>query len=83
MEYSMHAILLGDFSAFADKIYCWFLRCDFENVGTPLKLKKTLWPLFMGGVQLPQGYTYFEEIVYFLRLSSQKFLVLILSTSER
>ena len=39
--------------------------------------EKTLWPLFMDGVQLPQGYIYFEAI-YFLPLSSQKFLVLIL-----
>ena len=33
----------------------------------------------MDGVQLPQGYSHFEEAVYFLPLSSQKFLVL---TSE-
>ena len=36
----------------------------------------------MDGVQLPQGYSHFEEAVYFLPLSSQKFLVLILSKSE-
>ena len=36
----------------------------------------------MDGVQLPQGYSHFEEAVHFLLLSSQKFLVLILSTSE-
>ena len=36
----------------------------------------------MDGVQLPQGYSQFEEAVYFLPLSSQKFLVLILPTSE-
>ena len=36
----------------------------------------------MDGVQLPQGYDHFEEAVYFLPLSSQKFLVLILSTTE-
>ena len=36
----------------------------------------------MDGAQLPQGYGHFEEAVYFLPLSSQKFLVLILSTSE-
>ena len=35
----------------------------------------------MDGVQLPQGYSHFEEAVYFLPLSSQKFLVFILSTS--
>ena len=37
----------------------------------------------MDGVQLPQGYSHLEEAVYFLTFSSQKFLVLILSTSER
>ena len=42
----------------------------------------TLWPLFMDRVQLPQGYSHFEEAVYFLPFSPQKFLVLILSTSE-
>ena len=36
----------------------------------------------MDGVQLPQGYSHFEEGVYFLPFSSQKFLVLILSTPE-
>ena len=36
----------------------------------------------MDGVQLPQGYSHFEEAVYFLPFSSQKFLVLILSISE-
>ena len=30
----------------------------------------------MDGVQLPQGYIHFEEAVYFLSFSSQKFLVL-------
>ena len=45
------------------------------------KTKKTLWPLFMDGVQPPQGYSHFEEAVYFLSISFQKFLVLTLSTS--
>ena len=36
----------------------------------------------MDGIQLPQGYSHFEEAVYFLPLSSQKFLVLILSTLD-
>ena len=36
----------------------------------------------MDGVQLPQGYIHFEEAVYFLPFSSQKFLELILSNSE-
>ena len=44
------------------------------------KEKKALWPLFM--VRLPQGLSNFEEAIYFLRLSSQKFLVLILSTLD-
>ena len=45
-------------------------------------LKKALWPLFMVGIRLPQGYSHFEEAVHFLPLSSQKFLVLILPTSK-
>ena len=36
----------------------------------------------MHELQLPQGYSHFEEAVYFLPFSSQKFLVLILSTLE-
>ena len=36
----------------------------------------------MDGVQVSQGYSHFEEAVYFLPFSSQKFLVLILSTLE-
>ena len=36
---------------------------------------KTLWPLFMDGFQLPQSCSHFKEAVYFLPLSSQKFLV--------
>ena len=36
----------------------------------------------MDGVQLPQGYSHFDEAVYFLPFSSQNFLVLNLSTSE-
>ena len=39
-------------------------------------LKKLSGPFFMDGVQLPQGYSHFEEAVYFLPFSSQKFLVL-------
>ena len=44
------------------------------------KKKKTLWPLFIDGVQLPQGCSHLEQAVYILPFSSQKFLVLILST---
>ena len=47
-----------------------------------LKRKKNFMPLFMDGVQLPQGLNHFEEAVYLLPLSSQKFLVLILLTLE-
>ena len=36
----------------------------------------------MDRVQLPQSYSHIKEGVYFLPFSSQKFLVLILSTSE-
>ena len=36
----------------------------------------------MDGVQLPQGYSHFEEAVFFSPFRSQKFLVLVLSTSE-
>ena len=36
----------------------------------------------MDAVQLPQSLSHFEEAVYFLPLSSHKFLVLILSTLE-
>ena len=36
----------------------------------------------MDGVQLPQGYSHFEEAVYFLPLSSQKFLVSVLHQNK-
>ena len=36
----------------------------------------------MDGVQLLQDYSHFEEAVYFITLSPQKSLELILSTSE-
>ena len=39
-------------------------------------------PFFMDGVQLPQHYSHLEEAVHFLPFSSQKFLILILSTWE-
>ena len=48
-----------------------------------LNKKKTVWPLFMDGVLLPRGESPFEEEIYFSPLSSQKFLVLVLSTSNR
>ena len=52
------------------------------NIEVFLNFKNFIAPFFMDGVQLPQGYSHFEEAVYFLPFSSQKFLVLILSTSE-
>ena len=61
------------------------LFCNFfVNLLYHSTLKKTLilWPLFMDGVQLPQGKSHFEVAVYFLPLISQKFLRLIFSTSE-
>ena len=44
-----------------------------------IKKKKTLWPFFMDGVQLPQDQNenHFQEAAYFLPLSSQKLLVFI------
>ena len=41
-----------------------------------------LWPLFIDGVHPPEGYSHFEEAVYFLSLSSQKSQILIFSTLE-
>ena len=62
-----------------DDIVC---NIAFYADDTKKKKKKKLWPLFMDGLQQPQGYSHFQEAVYFLPFSSQKFLVLILSTSE-
>ena len=43
---------------------------DSETKGNYLPdKKKTLWPLFMDGVQLSQDYSHFEEAVYFLPFS--------------
>ena len=46
-----------------------------KEINFRIKKKKTLWHLFMDGVQLPQGYSHFEEAVYSLSFSSQKFLI--------
>ena len=40
-------------------------------------------PFYRWGSTAPRLYSHFKEAVYFLLLSSQKFLALILSTSER
>ena len=54
--------------------------CESSS-GDDIDIKKTnLMAPFLDGVQLPQGYSHFEEAVYFLPLSSQKFPVLILLT---
>ena len=59
---------------------CFWCFISFTN--QTFKKNQTWWPLFMDGVQLLQGYSHFQEAVYFLQLSPQQFLVLILSTSE-
>ena len=53
-------------------------------IGTlQLKLKKTLWPLFMDGVQLSQSYRATSRRQFtFYHLSLQEFLVLIRSVTE-
>ena len=43
------------------------------NIEVFLNFKNFIAPFFMDGVQLPQGYSHFEEAVYFLPLSSQIF----------
>ena len=58
-------------STLAMPIHAW---SHTTNIMWPnFKKKQTLWPLFMDGVQLPQGYSHFEEAVYFLPLSSAIF----------
>ena len=47
------------------------------------KKKQLYGQFFMSEVQLSQGQSHFKEAVYFLPLSSQKFLALILYTLER
>ena len=58
------------------------VETDAKTEWKKKKLQKNFMAPFYGWVQLPQGYSHFEEAVYFLPLSSQKSLVLILSTSE-
>ena len=64
-------------------MYSYIHTCIHMYEYYTLNLKNFMAPFFMDGVQLPQGYSHFEEAVYFLPFSSQKFVVLILSTSER
>ena len=46
--------------------YCNTYMSYFEKEsGGSIQLKKTLWSLFIDGVQLPQGQTHFEEAFYF------------------
>ena len=40
------------------------------HISSDMLLKKTLWSLFMDGVQLPQGWSHFEEAVYLMRLGA-------------
>ena len=50
-------------------------KCSYEELNFVCSnlpdayLKKTVWPLFMDVVQLPQGQSHFEEAVYFLPYS--------------
>ena len=66
-----------------DCVFKMFLQTVSDAIPV-CSTKKTLilWPLFMDGVQLPQGKSHFKEAVYFLTLSYQKPLVLISSTLE-
>ena len=58
------------------------LKLDFLLLSSSKNKKKLYGSFFMDGVQLPQGYSHFEEAIYFIPQSPQKFLVLTLSTSE-
>ena len=67
-----------------ENIYYLKLAIVFQAQLAFKKKKNFMAPFFMDGVQLPQGYSHFEEAVYFLPFSSQKFVViLILSTSQK
>ena len=56
--------------------------CNFEQVWFKLFLKKLYGPFYGWGSTASRLQSHFEQAVYFFPLSSQKFLVLILSTSE-
>ena len=76
-----HCTKWSDFTFF-QRGYIGRRNNKVEKIEKKRKKEKTLWPLFMDGIQLPQGYSHFEEAVYFLPFIFQKFLVLILLTSE-
>ena len=59
----------------------YFFDNHKHNITTIKKKKKNFMIAFYGWGSTASGYSHFEEAVYFLPLSSQKFLVLILSTS--
>ena len=59
------------------KVHC---LVSWSPICTALINKTTLWPLFMDGVQLPQGCSHFSEAVFFLPFNSQQFLILHFST---
>ena len=48
-----------------DETRNYFLK-KIKHIRWVNKKKKALWPLFMDGVQLLQGYSHFEEAVYSL-----------------
>ena len=37
------------------------LQIEVDRLIKPFKKKQTLWPLFMDGVQLPQGYSHLQK----------------------
>ena len=69
-----HDFFLGD-SFRKTNSHC---NCNLE-----FKILPTLWPLHMDGIELPQGHSHFEETIYFMPLSSQKFLLRVLSSFYR
>ena len=77
----LHPLILSDNRSFLDNRQQQLI--NLLKLFSHEKGNNTLWPLFMDGVQLPQGCgATYEEGVYFLSLRSEKFLVLIWSTLE-
>ena len=79
--YKLHSVF-PDGNSWKQIFENWKL-CQKETGLKNTLRKKFFWLLYMDGVQSHQDYSHFEEAVYFLPLSSQKFLVLILLTKER